>query len=133
MFQQESVKWEPHKSLNIVNKKIAFGIVDYFKDHIKGLGVITSSTAVIRKAAFETAGKFTSEKIYEDTDMWERLALLHSFAHTSQVTAVYVASKAGATSKYFRELLSISPDWNKLLYLSRNLDLQDSREDSKGL
>jgi glycosyltransferase involved in cell wall biosynthesis len=125
----EIIKWEPHKPLNIVNKKVTLGIVDYFEDQIKGLGVITSSTAVVRKAAFETAGKFTSQKIHEDTDMWERLALLHSFAHTSQVTAVYVESKSGATSKYFREVLSASPDWNKLLYLSRNLDLQDRSED----
>jgi glycosyltransferase involved in cell wall biosynthesis len=127
------MKWKPHDPLNVVNKKITLGIVNFFEDQIKGLGVITSSTAVVRKAAFETAGKFTTQKIHEDTDMWERLALLHSFAHTSQVTAVYVESKSGATSEYFEEMYSISPDWNRLLYLSRNVDLQDRSEDKRKL
>lgn len=127
------MKWEPNNPLNIVNKKITLGIVNYFEDQIKGLGVITSSTAVVRKAAFETAGKFTTQKIHEDTDMWERLALIHSFAHTSKVTAVYVGSKSGATSKYLGEMLSISPDWNRLLYLSKNLDLQARSKDKRKL
>jgi glycosyltransferase involved in cell wall biosynthesis len=65
-------------------------VPDFFQAYSKGLGLVNSSTAVVRRAALMQVGGFpVGIRRGEDIIVWSKLALLHPIAHVEAVTAIY--------------------------------------------
>ena len=128
-------KWSPNVPLEIRQPLIEVGEVDYFKEQVNRWNVITSSSAVIRKEAFDSAGLFKKLPMGTDIDMWERLAFDHKFARTTEVTAVYVKNSSGTSAKFGQKLAEYSETSGEdlPLYRSKNVDVGQSRTEKKVL
>jgi len=81
---------------HLIQPRLAFplgwsGVVeDFFGSYANGLSLVNSSTACVRKDALEAVGCFpVGVKRGEDVIAWVKMALAHSVAHASVVTAVF--------------------------------------------
>jgi glycosyltransferase involved in cell wall biosynthesis len=113
--------WTPGSPLEIRQQKIFDSTIDYFVEQTIKPGVITSSTAVVKRETFADVGDFKTIKIGEDLDMWERLALQFTFAHSNEVTSVYVQNQSGAMANFGRNITSDLKRNNQSFYSSQNL------------
>jgi glycosyltransferase involved in cell wall biosynthesis len=125
------VRWSIDTPLVINQKLIKTDRVDYFQEQISDPEVVTSSSALVKKEVILNVGGFGSLRNHADTDMWERLALESEFARSTEVTAVYVHNSNGASAKFGQTLKSKSPNWEELLYLSKNLELVTTHQAKK--
>lgn len=80
------------------------GEINYFRAAAFGDPPVTSSTAVVRKAVFETAGVFpVGKRMGPDGDMWGRIALHHPVILDTTVGATYYLDAANRVSSSFRK------------------------------
>jgi GT2 family glycosyltransferase len=116
-------KWVPTKPLVVRQPRIERGSVDYFAHQVNRWNVITSSSALVKKEAFNSVGGFKSLKMGADIDMWERLALQYNFARTTEVSAIYVKNVNGASAQFGQSLAAYSEtsDLKPKFYRSENL------------
>jgi glycosyltransferase involved in cell wall biosynthesis len=113
-------KWDISTPLQLTRKIPEVGQVDYFRVQLREPLVVSSSSALVKKSIFQIVGGFKSQKIHEDTDMWERLALNCVFSRTTAITAVYVDRPDSASNKYRSSLRAHSHDHRMHLYQSKN-------------
>jgi glycosyltransferase involved in cell wall biosynthesis len=122
-------RWDLVSSFSLSQEKLKVGMVNYFKEQVIEMGVISSSTAVVKKEAFGVVGGFSDLQIGADLDMWERLTLIFPFARTNEVTAVYFQNPRGAIAEFSKEM-TIDPNTTmKLLYRSKNVETSSSKID----
>jgi glycosyltransferase involved in cell wall biosynthesis len=95
-------RWRPDLTLVVKQRSVKVGLADYFEEQSRKLGVISSSTALVKTDALAQIGSFKDIRIGEDLDMWERLALSYKFARTTEITAIYVESPMGQMSNLIR-------------------------------
>jgi glycosyltransferase involved in cell wall biosynthesis len=128
-------RWTPNTPLEIRQPLIEIGEVVYFEEQVNRWNVITSSSAVVKREAFDSSGFFKKLTMGTDIDMWERLALDHKFARTTEVTAVYVKNNSGASAKFGQKLAAYSEVSGEdlPLYRSKNVDVVRSRAEKKVL
>jgi len=69
--------------------------LDYFSEAAKKMGVVCSSTAAVRRSAFNTVGGFENFRPGQDRRLWSRIALDFPVAVSSKVTAVYCRGTGG--------------------------------------
>lgn len=125
------MRWDTSTPFEVRQKSIDEREVDYFKEQVKNLGVICSSSALVRRDAFLHVGNFSNIRNHEDTDMWERLMLHFNLACSFEITSVYVITESGASNQYLKSLSSKNQDWEEVLYLSKNIDLSIGGADKK--
>jgi cellulose synthase/poly-beta-1,6-N-acetylglucosamine synthase-like glycosyltransferase len=73
--------------------------IDYFKVAARNIGVICSSTAAVQRAAHQSSGGFSDDRLGQDLAGWARIALNHQVAISSTRTAVYVRGTGGAMER----------------------------------
>ena len=114
-------RWRSNTPYEVHQKTIQCGVIDYFKEQCKELGVVHSSTAVIKRESFEEVGLFHKLEIGEDLDMWERLALRFKTARTTEVTAIYFETDSGLIGKFSQAMNTKFDEMQSHMYLSKNL------------
>jgi glycosyltransferase involved in cell wall biosynthesis len=126
-------RWKPGTSFKVHQKKIKCGVIDYFKEQSKGLGVVHSSTVLIKRESFNEIGYFSELKIGEDLDMWERLALRFETARTTEVTAIYSETADGVIAKFSQAVNFKFDELQSQMYISTNLLENSSFSNCKSL
>jgi glycosyltransferase involved in cell wall biosynthesis len=77
--------------------------IDYFLEASKNIGVINSSTAVIRRDVYESIGGFLHHKAGEDLEYWARVALNYPVAVSDHVTSLYYRDTGGIMQQIHSE------------------------------
>lgn len=74
-------------------------LVRYFDAIGRGEAVLNSSTAALRKSAWQETGGFRPLPSGADSEMWVRLALCGPVAASSKITAIYQTGTGGVSER----------------------------------
>lgn len=74
--------------------------VDLLRETRRNLGAFWTSALAVRRASFLSAGGFSDIDYGADVEAWVRLALHHTCALSTEVTAIYMTGNPGVMKKY---------------------------------
>jgi hypothetical protein len=95
------------------------GYVNYFLWGARDIRVVTSSSVAVKTQLAQELGGFGSHAVGTDLEFWARCSLAAPAAHSTKVTAFYVADPEGVMAQTAKRGFSRSREMGQLLDTSR--------------